>query len=193
MVNKETAEKIIEIIKSERKLDVTDAAGQLGVDPDELKQFIYLSIGEGQFEGHWDGDDVFVLDSGVEYFASALDEEFQRWESSEQDGEGKVGDLDPSDAIQDAINGLIAITQLDDYAEFRAAFTERLRDDVTEEAFTVAQRMKEKHPIGPEVIDKEASEVVTAGIVKLRLQNGRVLTTMVKANDQWLADTIFFK
>jgi hypothetical protein len=76
-------------------------------------------------------------------------------------------------------------------ATVRKHFTPRLRDRITAEAITAAQ----KQLAGMTIDDLVASAAPGSGkdSIKIKMKNGRTLTTLVKVDGQWLADTIWFK
>lgn len=76
-------------------------------------------------------------------------------------------------------------------AVVRKMFTARLRDRITPDAIKAAQK-----ELGRMTLDElVASAAPGSGkdSIKIKMKNGRTLTTLVKVDGQWLADTIWFK
>jgi len=76
-----------------------------------------------------------------------------------------------------------------DVAGLKAGFTKRLQDKITEE--NVKQGGKQ---IGSMTIDDLVGSVIPSGdSLKIKMKNGRTLTTLVKVDGKWAADTVWFK
>jgi hypothetical protein len=76
-------------------------------------------------------------------------------------------------------------------ATVRKHFTARLRDRITAENIKAAQKQ-----LGSITLDElVASAAPGSGkdSLKIKMNNRRTLTTLVKVDGQWLADTIWFK
>lgn len=76
-------------------------------------------------------------------------------------------------------------------AAVRKHFTARLRDRITPEAIKAAQK-----ELASMTIDDLVASVAPGSAkdsLKIKMKNGRTLTTLVKVDGQWLADTIWFK
>lgn len=73
----------------------------------------------------------------------------------------------------------------------RKHFTARLRDRITADAIKAAQKQLASMTLD----DLVASVAPGSGkdSLKIKMKNGRTLTTLVKVDGQWLADTIWFK
>lgn len=76
-------------------------------------------------------------------------------------------------------------------AVVRKLFTQRLREKITPEVIQAAQKELGKLTID----DLVASAAPGSGkdSLKIKMKNGRTLTTLVKVDGQWLADTLWFK
>ena len=76
-------------------------------------------------------------------------------------------------------------------AVVRKMFTARLRDRITPDAIKAAQKELKSMTLD----DLVASAAPGSGkdSIKIKMKNGRTLTTLVKVDGQWLADTIWFK
>jgi hypothetical protein len=78
-----------------------------------------------------------------------------------------------------------------DEAVVRKHFTARLRDKITAENVKAAQKQ-----VAGMTLDELVASVAAGSAkdsLKIKMKNGRTLTTLVKVDGQWLADTIWFK
>ncbi len=78
-----------------------------------------------------------------------------------------------------------------DVATLQAGFTPRLRSKVTPELLKAGQAEAAKFTLDELVASVEMSE--DQKTAKLKMKNGRTLTTMILTDGKWLADTIWFK
>lgn len=76
-------------------------------------------------------------------------------------------------------------------AVVRKMFTERHRAKITPEVIKAAQKELGKMTIDDLVAS--AAPGSSKDSLKIKMKNGRTLTTLVKVDGQWLADTIWFK
>ena len=76
-----------------------------------------------------------------------------------------------------------------DVAGLKEGFTKRLQGKITDANVKKAQPQVDKMTIDDLV------ESVAAGkdSLKIKMKNGRTLTTLVKTDGKWLADTVWFK
>jgi hypothetical protein len=78
-----------------------------------------------------------------------------------------------------------------DVAGLKAGFTARLQDRIDEKSVAKAKETIGKITIEEAVISATKGE--DGKSVKLKMANGRSLTTLVLENEKWLTDTIWFK
>lgn len=76
-----------------------------------------------------------------------------------------------------------------DVGGLKAGFTKRLQDRITEENVKKAQ----KQVATMSVDELVASVAANKDTLKVKMKNGRTLTTLVKVDGKWLADTVWFK
>jgi hypothetical protein len=76
-------------------------------------------------------------------------------------------------------------------AAVRKLFTPRLRDRITADSIKAAQ--KQLGTMTLEDLVASAAPGSSKDSLKIKMKNGRTLTTLVKVDGQWLADTIWFK
>jgi hypothetical protein len=76
-----------------------------------------------------------------------------------------------------------------DVEGLKAGFTKRLQEKITD--VTVKKAQKE---LGTMTLDDlVASVAANKDSLKVKMKNGRSLTTLVKVDGKWLADTVWFK
>ena len=83
----------------------------------------------------------------------------------------------------------IEMIKTGDLADLKASFTARLQDGITKELVDKAKQQADKVTID----DLVASVTKTGDGLKIKMKNGRSLTTLVKVAGAWKADTIWFK
>lgn len=76
-----------------------------------------------------------------------------------------------------------------DLAAIKAGFTKRLQDKITDDKVKKGQKEAGKFTIDDLVDSVEAKG---ADSLKIKMKGGRTLTTLVKVDGKWLADTIWF-
>ena len=77
--------------------------------------------------------------------------------------------------------------------ELAARFTKRLRPRITEKALKAGQAELRKLTIDDLVHTLIPKESYGQKTIKIKMKNGRTLTTLVEDGKGWLADTIWFK
>jgi hypothetical protein len=77
--------------------------------------------------------------------------------------------------------------------EFKACFTDRLKDRITAEAMTTGAEEVGSMSIDDLFASSEDGEWEGKKTCKVKMANGRTLTTLVLTDGKWLADTIWFK
>jgi hypothetical protein len=76
-----------------------------------------------------------------------------------------------------------------DVAGLKAGLTSRLQERITRENVVAAQKQ-----LGTVTIDELVASVTPGkDSLKIKMKNGRSLTTLVKVDGKWLADTVWFK
>jgi hypothetical protein len=97
-----------------------------------------------------------------------------------------------ADELADAKTFIAAQVELikkADLAGVKAGLTKRLQDKVTDAHVKKAGEEVSKMTID----DLVASVAPGKDSLKIKMKNGRTLTTLVKVDGKWLADTIWFK
>lgn len=97
-----------------------------------------------------------------------------------------------ADDLADAkafISKQVELIKKGDAAGLKAGFTKRLADKITDENVKKAQGQ-----VGKMTIDELVASVEPGkDTLKIKMKNGRTLTTLVKVDGAWLADTVWFK
>lgn len=100
---------------------------------------------------------------------------------------------DAADAKQ-VIAQQLDLIKAGDVEALKAGFTDRLKERVTKEivekAKATAEKMTVDDLVGGGIAVSEEGGMKSA---KVKMKNGRTLTTLVWSNGKWLADTIWFK
>lgn len=87
------------------------------------------------------------------------------------------------------ISKQVALIKAGDVEKLKASFTPRLREKITD-----AVVKKAADQVATMSIDElVASASGTKSSIKVKMKNGRSLTTLVKVDGAWLADTLWFK
>ena len=77
--------------------------------------------------------------------------------------------------------------------KLKACLTPRVRDGVTQEVVDKAKTQAAQYTMDDLYASAETGEADGKKTAKVKMKNGRTLTTLVETNGQWLADTIWFK
>lgn len=105
---------------------------------------------------------------------------------------GFVASRAHADDLADAKTFIAAQVELlkkADVAGLKAGFTKRQQDKITE-----ANVKKGQAALGKMTIDDLVASVAAGkDSLKIKMKNGRTLTTLLKVDGTWLADTVWFK
>lgn len=107
--------------------------------------------------------------------------------------------LAPSARADDAADVKAAIaTQFDllkagDVEKLKAHFTDRQKERITKEAVEKGQANAAKMTIDDLVAAVDVKGEGGQKTAKIKMKNGRTLTTLVFTDGKWLADTVWFK
>jgi hypothetical protein len=97
-----------------------------------------------------------------------------------------------ADDLADAkafIGKQVELIKKGDVDGLKAGFTKRQQDKITEANVKKAQK-----EVGSMTIDDLVASVAPSGKdLKIKMKNNRTLTTLVKVDGKWLADTVWFK
>ena len=97
-----------------------------------------------------------------------------------------------ADAVADAkafIGSQVELIKKGDTDGLKKTFTARLQDRITADNVKKAGAEVSKYTLDDLVASVEEKE----GALKIKMKNGRTLTTLVKDGGGWKADTVWFK
>ena len=80
-----------------------------------------------------------------------------------------------------------------DVDKLKNCFTPRARDGVTKEVVDKAQGQAAQYSLDDLYASAEMGEADGKKTAKVKMKNGRTLTTLIETDGQWLADTVWFK
>jgi hypothetical protein len=80
-----------------------------------------------------------------------------------------------------------------DVETLKTCLTPRVRDGVTKEVVDKAKTDVAKYTIDDLYASAEMGEAEGKKTAKVKMKNGRTLTTLIETDGKWLADTIWFK
>lgn len=80
-----------------------------------------------------------------------------------------------------------------DLDKLKACLTPRLRDGLTQEALDKAKTSAAQYTMADLYDSAEMGEADGKKTAKVKMKNGRTLTTLVETDGKWLADTVWFK
>ena len=90
---------------------------------------------------------------------------------------------------KDVIGKQLAFLKAGNTAKLKSGFTARLQERITADIVKKAQ----KDAKGMTIDDLVAEVSDGTDSIKIKMKNKRTLTTLVKVDGKWLADTIWFK
>ena len=100
---------------------------------------------------------------------------------------------DATAIAKEVISSQVALLKAADLEKFKACFTERLKARVTKESMAKGKKEVSSYAIDDLVASVVEGEYKGEKTLKIKMANGRTLTTLVFQNEKWLADTIWFK
>jgi len=77
--------------------------------------------------------------------------------------------------------------------KLKACLTPRVRDSVTQEVLDKAKTEAAKYTMDDLYASAEMGEADGKKTAKVKMKNGRTLTTLIETDGKWLADTIWFR
>ena len=80
-----------------------------------------------------------------------------------------------------------------DADKLKNCFTPRVRDGITKEVVEKAKGEAAQYSMDDLYASAEMGEADGKKTAKVKMKNGRPLTTLIETDGQWLADTIWFK
>jgi hypothetical protein len=107
--------------------------------------------------------------------------------STNTSGGGSLKDPKSSVAYQ------FELVKAGDVDKLKTCLTPRVRDGVTQEVMDKAKVDAAKYTLDDLYASAEMGEADGKKTAKVKMKNGRTLTTLIETDGQWLADTIWFK
>lgn len=91
------------------------------------------------------------------------------------------------------ISDQLAALKAGDVEKVKAGMSSRVRDEVTPEVVVEAKKEAGKMTIEELYDSAEISSAGGKSAAKIKMKNGRTLTTLVAEDGKWVADTVWFK
>ena len=108
----------------------------------------------------------------------------------------KSGSMSSSDALQDPKSSIayqLEQVKAGDVDKLRECMTARVRDSVTKEGVEKAKSNAGNYAIDDLYASAEMGETDGKKTAKVKMKNGRTLTTLIQTDGKWLSDTVWFK
>jgi hypothetical protein len=102
----------------------------------------------------------------------------------------------PSGSLKDPKSSIayqFELVKAGDAQKLKACMTPRVRDGVTQEVVDKGKAQAANYTIEDLYDSAEMGEADGQKTAKIKMKNGRTLTTLIETDGQWLADTIWFK
>lgn len=87
----------------------------------------------------------------------------------------------------------LALLKKGDVAALRACFTARQQKRITASAVARAQKQAQRYRLSDLVASVTRGSYRGRQTAKIKMKNGRTLTTLILIQGQWLADTVWFR
>jgi hypothetical protein len=100
------------------------------------------------------------------------------------------------DSLKDPKSSLayqFELVKAGDVDKLKTCLTPRVRDGVTKEVMDKAKVEAANYTLDDLYASAEMGEADGKKTAKVKMKNGRTLTTLIETDGQWLADTIWFK
>ncbi len=85
------------------------------------------------------------------------------------------------------------LVQKGDIDKLKECFTDRIKENITSGAVEKGKVEAAKYTLDDLVASVEDGEADGKKTAKIKMKNGRTLTTLVQTDGKWLADTVWFK
>ena len=106
-------------------------------------------------------------------------------------GGGSTSDSSLSDP-KGSIAYQFELLKAGDADKLKNCFTERLRDRITKERVDKAKGEAGRYTMDDLYASAEPGEYEGKKTMKVKMKNGRTLTTLVQTDGKWLSDTVWF-
>lgn len=101
-----------------------------------------------------------------------------------------------NDALKDPKTSIayqLDLVKAGDIDKLKACLTDRVRENVTKDGVDKAKTNSVNYTIDDLYESAEMGEADGKKTAKVKMKNGRTLTTLVETDGKWLADTVWFK
>lgn len=95
--------------------------------------------------------------------------------------------------VKQAISAQFELLKAGDVEKLKAHFTERQKERITKEAVEKGKANAEKMTLDDLVASVDLGTFDGKKTAKIKMKNGRTLTTLIQTDGKWLADTVWFK
>jgi broad specificity phosphatase PhoE len=105
----------------------------------------------------------------------------------------RADEAEDTKAVKQEIQAQIDLIKADKADELKKHFTERQRKKLTAEIVAAGKKEVEKYTLDDLIASVGYGEFDGKKTAKIKMKNGRTLTTLMLVDGKWLADTIWFK
>lgn len=99
----------------------------------------------------------------------------------------------PLNSPKDSLSYQVELLKAADVEKLKACFTKRLHGSITAEAVDKGKKELSNVTLDDLYASEERGEYEGSETCKIKMKNGRTLTTLMLQDGQWLADTVWFK
>lgn len=119
--------------------------------------------------------------------------EGEKADDEKEEGGDDAGDAKDPTTPKGSIAAQIELLRAGDATKLAPWFTSRQRGKITKDVVEKVQGQAGMMNVDELVESVEMGEAGGKKTAKVKMKNGRTLTTLVQEGDKWLADTIWFK
>jgi hypothetical protein len=105
----------------------------------------------------------------------------------------RAGAKNPLADPKGSIAHQVELIKKGDLEKFKACFTERQSHKITKAMIVKAKKELSSYKLDDLVHSVKMGEYKGKKTAKIKMKNGRTLTTLILTKDKWLADTLWFK
>ncbi len=99
----------------------------------------------------------------------------------------------PLDTPKNSLAHQMKLLAAGDVEKLKACFTERLRSSITAESVAKGKEELSSYTLDDLYASEERGEYKGSETCKVKMKNGRTLTTFMLEDGHWLADTVWFQ
>jgi hypothetical protein len=114
--------------------------------------------------------------------------------ATEKSSESQAGEnKSPLNSPKDSLTHQMELLKAGDVEKLKACFTNRLQGSITAETVKKGKKELSNYTLDDLYASEERGEFEGSETCKVKMKNGRTLTTLMLQDGQWLADTVWFK